>query len=99
MSAPKAPAQQQVLPLLDPNNVSEMFANELAGIHLQDGNCHFTLSVVRPKHTNPNANEQERVIAARLVVTARTADMLVKAYEQLKSAVRLGQMNSEGPIN
>lgn len=49
MSAPKKPVQQQkVLPLLDPNNVPEIFTNELTGIHVQDGNCHFTLSVVRP---------------------------------------------------
>ena len=96
MSAPEKPLQQKVLPLLDPNNVSELFANELTGIHVQDGNCHFTLSIVRPKHSNPNTDEHERVITARVVVPLQTADVMVGMYTQLKSAMKMGQM-SAGP--
>lgn len=96
MSAPKKPQQQKTLPLLDPNNVPEIFTNELTGIHVQDGNCHLTLSVVRPKHADPNINERERVVAARVVMPLHIADAMVGMYGQLKTAMKLGQM-SAGP--
>lgn len=96
MSAPKKVAQQKVLPLQDPHSVPELFANELTGIHINDGLCHFTLSAVRHKHSSRDTNEHERVVVARIVMPEKTAETLVAMYSQLKEAIKLKNMPPDG---
>jgi hypothetical protein len=46
-----------------------------------------------------NANEHERVVAGRIVVTIKTAEAMVKMYNELKTAMKLGQMSGSEVLN
>lgn len=98
MSASKKPAQQKVLPLTDPNNVVEVFADELSGIQCGNGTAHLTFSVIRPKHSkagsHANSDDRERVVMARLVVPMQILEAITQAHERLKEAIKLNEMTS-----
>lgn len=92
MSSPKAPSQQKVLPLADPYGVPEVFAHELSGMQArQDGTCHLTFSIIRPKHQMPgvmrNDPDNERVVAARLILPIAAVERMMESFRQLKMAM------------
>jgi hypothetical protein len=93
MSSPKAPSQQKVLPLVDPDNVREVFAHELSGIQArQDGTCHLTFSVSRPGHQMPgvtqNDPDHQRVVTARLVLPLPAVQQMMESFRQLLLAMK-----------
>jgi hypothetical protein len=85
MASPKAPSQQQVLQLTDPNRVQEVFANHLAGIRVTGDLCHITLSVVRPPHSPPGGPD-ENVVALRLVTPVAVINAVIGALQQMALA-------------
>lgn len=99
MSAPTKPLQQKTLPLTDPNNVAEVFADELTGIQCRNGAAHLTFSVFRPKHSkagaHANSTDHERVVTSRLVIPMNALEALAQANEQVKNAMKLNQMNAD----
>jgi hypothetical protein len=99
MSSPKAPSQQQLLALTDPNNVTEAFANTLVGLGIRDGIAHVTLSVVRPRHnTIGGATQDEQVMSARVAMPVPTLAALAQAFTQLQTAMRM-QATAAGKPN
>ena len=90
MASPESPQQQVILPLTDPHNVVETFADELTGIQICNGVAHFTFSVIRPKNstaTTHNDPDQVRAVAARIVVPAPVTRAIADSIRQLKAAI------------
>lgn len=96
MASPKAPAQQNVLPLTDPNHVQEVFANNVAGIRVSGDHVHITLSVVRPPH-HPVGGPDENVVAVRLVTPVATLNALGATLQQLALAQTQAQQPPRKP--
>lgn len=90
MAAPKKPTQQ--IALIDPNKVADTFATELAGIGLGDM-LHLTFAVVRPVHASAGVNtaQAERVVVARIAMPASALAGLIDQFQQLQTAVAVGQ--------
>jgi len=99
MASPRAPTQHEVLPLLDPACIQEVFAHELSGLQLRkDGTCHFTFAVIRPKHSVPGTGvggDDERVVTVRLVMPQAGAAGVAQALSQLQKAILLNQAASD----
>jgi len=97
MAAPRSPTVQVGLPtalptLIDPNNVKEVFSNQLVGISVTDQNVHLTLSIVRPRHNNPGGpTDNENVVSERAVITVAAMNAIVEAYSQLLFAMQTQQ--------
>lgn len=96
MASPKAPPQHKVLPLTDPHNIQEVFAHELSGMQVRDdGTCHFTFAVVRPKHSVPGTSaspdDNERVVTLRLVMPSVGTGAMFETLKQVQQAMMLHQ--------
>ncbi len=92
MSSPVTPGGQPPLPpLQNLNKVTEIFANQLVGISVIDGNVHLTMSVIRPCHNTNNPADNENVITIRNVITLSAWNAMLSASGQLFRAIQLQQ--------
>lgn len=64
---PTLQQQTQPVPLVDDPSVREIYASELAGLSLNNGNVNLTFAAVRADHSKNPAPNTRRVVA-RLVL-------------------------------
>jgi len=101
MAAPKTPVQGKALALSDPNNVPDVFANSLAGIQVRDdGLCHLTFGVMRPRHSGTGNAADEHVVSARLILPLPVLEAISSMVADIKRAMALNAITStSGPAN
>jgi len=80
------------LPLSDPNDVPEVYADELAGISWTNGAVHLTYNVVRPTHAMPgtmqNDPDMRRLVVSRLVLPGQLLGPMIAALQQVQIAMQ-----------
>jgi hypothetical protein len=70
--------------LEDPLHVSEVFANEVAGVGLIHGNIAITFANIRfDEGLGNQPSKPHRVVVNRMVLTKQAADQLVRLVQEL----------------
>ena len=83
------------LPPLDPNDVPEIYADELTGVSITNGAVHITYNVVRPSHAMPGAMTNDpdvkRIIVSRIVIPAQVLAPMIGIMQQVQNALQQQQ--------
>ena len=79
-----------IMPLVDPNEVPEVYADDLAGVSWTNGSVHFTYNVVRSNHAMPgtmsNDPDMKRIVVSRIVLPGQVLGSLIAALQQVQTA-------------
>jgi hypothetical protein len=90
------PNLPQPVPLIDDPTVREVFADEIAGITVTNGNINLTFAAVRADHSKVPATHN-RVVTARLVIPIPAGVQLGAMLEQIFKDLQAKGFMKMGP--
>lgn len=93
---PTIPAQP--LPLVDDPTVREVFADEVVGVTVTNGNINLTLAAVRTDHTKAPATHHRMVTARLLIPIPAGVQMEGMLAQVLKDLQAKGFMKMGPPL-
>jgi hypothetical protein len=90
------PTPPQPLPLINDPTVRDVFADELAGITVTNGNINLTFAAVRADHSKMPATHH-RVVTARLVIPIPAGVQVKATLEQILNDLQAKGFIKMGP--
>jgi hypothetical protein len=90
------PSPSQPPPLIDDPTVREVFADEVAGITVTNGNINLTFAAVRADHSK-NPATHHRMVTARLVIPIPTGVSLEAMLSQVFKDLQAKGFMKMGP--
>ena len=92
MASPKLPQHVEVLPLADPNDVREAYAQDII-VNVFGDMMHITFTATRPRDFDPLTGKttNERIVTGRTVMSVIAASAMADCIRQTLTAITTHQ--------